>query len=208
MSLPYPAPFCESALTDKEPQHRASLSAPRPRHVIRLLLPESCSSDEHSGSPDSSPFPMAKSIRRKNYWLNPSRVLCYVASCLVTLSQEQNASVAKQRLSGPPPHLKIGAFPEVGGLHYRSNVARPEPPQSICRGYGSEIRPFSTRFSRGAHRTSGASKVAAGGSIVADERTPRSDRFLSKDRVFNIDGSRKIAKFLAPDRGCGGGSAS
>ena len=100
----------------------------------------------------------------------------------------------------PPSASKIGAFPEVGGLHYRSNVTRPEPPQSICRGCGSGIRPFSTRFSRSAHRTSSASKVAAGGSIIADERTPRSDRFLSKDGVFNVDGWHPTAVAAAARR--------
>ena len=98
----------------------------------------------------------------------------------------------------PPSASKIGAFLEVGGLHYRSNVARPEPPQSICRGCGSGIRPFSTRFSRSAHRTSSASKVAAGGSIIADERTPRSDRFVSKDRSAASSRQQYTNWFLAP----------
>ena len=40
------------------------------------------------------------------------------------LSQEQNASVAKQRLSGLPPHPTVFGWQdrrisEVGGMHYR-----------------------------------------------------------------------------------------
>ena len=88
-----------------------------------------------------------------------------------------NKDCPDSRRIQPPSAGKIVAFPEVGGIHYRSNVARPEPRQSIGRGCVSEIRPF-----RGAHSTSGASKSRPAGSIVADERTPRSDRFVSKDK--------------------------
>ena len=57
----------------------------------------------------------------------------------------------------------VSLLPRSAACIITTNVARPEPPQSIGRGCVSEICPFSTRFGQGAHTTSGPSKVAAGG---------------------------------------------
>jgi hypothetical protein len=89
------------------------------------------------------------------------------------------------RRSARSPHFRRSAASIIA-----ANVARPKPPQSVGRDCVSEVRPFSTRCSRGAHilkRPVVGPKSRR--SIVADERTPRSDRFLSKDRAVHGAGS-------------------
>ena len=70
------------------------------------------------------------------------------------LSQEENASVVEQRLSGPPSHPTAFGWQDPAACTIATNVAGPEPLQFIGR---SRVHPFSTRFSRGAHRASGPS---------------------------------------------------
>jgi hypothetical protein len=73
-----------------------------------------------------------------------------------------------------------------------TNVARPEPRQSFGRGCVTEIRLFSTPLQP--RRTWDQWCVQGrgrAGSIVADERTPRSDRFVSKDKADGFGDTRE-----------------
>ena len=117
----------------------------------------------------------------------------YVAACLVIFAIITRA----ERICRQTKIVRTAAASNLRrlarSLHFRrsaaSIVARPKPPQSVDRDSVSEIRPFSTRCNRGAHILKGS--VVGPKSrrlIVADERTPRSARFLSKDR-----GKRKHA---------------